>query len=135
MIPVIPLVLSHSANCRADRAVSILLIDNFWINRTPGGLTTQISPHLGLMSLAAFLREVGHDVRLLDPKILYLDGGYGEPAYDFYNALCTCVYRRWLRNRRVYSKWPHLAIGKKTFRPRCRSREFFLAFHVPWRPL
>lgn len=89
MIPIIPLAVDHGSLPRAGRAVSILLVDNFWINRSPSGLTTEVSPHLGLMSLAAVLREAGHVVRLLDPKILYLEGRYGEPSDGFYDACAT----------------------------------------------
>jgi len=68
-----------------DSTIRVLLVDNFWVNQSSAGYTTNISPHLGLMNLAAVLREASHETRILDPKILYLEGAFDAPSDKFYD--------------------------------------------------
>jgi len=83
-IPITPA--KRGDQCSRGTSVSVLLVDNFWVNQFSEGYKTDISPHLGLMSLATVLREEGHEVRILDPKILYLEGAYKSPSDKFYDV-------------------------------------------------
>lgn len=66
--------------------MKVLLVDNFWCRRTGRGFRVDISPHLGLMSLAAMLESAGHEAEILDPKLLFRDGGFDSGGETFRRA-------------------------------------------------
>ena len=68
----------------------VVLVDNVLLEQTGTGFTATLQPHLGLISLIAVLRELGHDARLLDPK---LDLVRGEVALGphFYGAVAERI--------------------------------------------
>jgi len=66
--------------------MKILLVDNFWCRRVGSGLQVDISPHLGLMSLAAVLEAGGHEAAILDPKLLFRAGRFASAGADFRQA-------------------------------------------------
>ena len=66
--------------------MKVLLVDNFWCRRVGPGFRVDISPHLGLMSLAAMLEAAGHEARILDPKLLFRVGGFDGGDEPFRRA-------------------------------------------------
>jgi len=62
----------------------VVFVDNFYTTRIGGRLATAPSPHLGLMSLSAVLEEAGREARIVDPKLIFNDGGFDAPTPDFY---------------------------------------------------
>lgn len=72
---------------RHGQAVSkIVFVDNFYYVRVHNRVTVEISPHLGLMTLATILREAAHVVEIFDPKILFDDQGWRLPNDAFLDA-------------------------------------------------
>ena len=70
----------------AHTSPNVILVDNFFYTRSAHGLSTEISPHLGLMTLAAMLEAAGRTVEIFDPKILFLSAGWRLPDADFFAA-------------------------------------------------
>jgi radical SAM superfamily enzyme YgiQ (UPF0313 family) len=64
--------------------MKVVFVDNFFYLRRADRLLVEISPHLGLMSLAALLEEASHDVAILDPKQVFADGAWQVPGPAFY---------------------------------------------------
>jgi radical SAM superfamily enzyme YgiQ (UPF0313 family) len=66
--------------------MKVTFVDNFYYVREHNRVTVQISPHLGLMTLATILRDAGHVVSIFDPKILFDDERWGLPDEAFLDA-------------------------------------------------
>jgi radical SAM superfamily enzyme YgiQ (UPF0313 family) len=66
--------------------VRTVFVDNFYYLRTEQGISVEVVPHLGLMTLATILEEAGHSVRIFDPKILFKSGGFQAPDDSFLEA-------------------------------------------------
>jgi len=64
----------------------IVLVDNFFYLRSLERVEVTVSPHLGLMSLAAVLQSVGHKVSIVDPKLVFSAGDWALPNQQFYEA-------------------------------------------------
>src|SRR5271155_1953624 len=54
------------------RNVKCVLVDNFFHTGRHTGRPL-VSPHLGLMLMAAVLEEAGHRVEIFDPKVLFAE--------------------------------------------------------------
>lgn len=63
-----------------------MLVDNFFYSRADRKLSVEVSPHLGLMSLASTLEAAGQEVDILDPKILFSQGNWAEPGAGFLDS-------------------------------------------------
>lgn len=61
----------------------VLLVDNFFYNKDKGTVRVELSPHLGLMSLATVLEQAGHVVEIFDPKRLFASFRFAEPGSSF----------------------------------------------------
>lgn len=64
----------------------IVLVDNFFYHAEEGALRVDVSPHLGLMSLATRLEEAGHRVEIFDPKRLFALRGFSSADQGFVEA-------------------------------------------------
>jgi radical SAM superfamily enzyme YgiQ (UPF0313 family) len=71
--------------------MKIVFVDNFFYLRAIDRVVVTISPQLGLMSLAAILEEAGHDVAILDPKLVFSKGPWRVPEQGFYQAWADAV--------------------------------------------
>jgi radical SAM superfamily enzyme YgiQ (UPF0313 family) len=71
--------------------MKIVFVDNFFYLREANRAVVTISPHLGLMSLAAILEKAGHDVGILDPKLIFSKGTWRVPEQGFYKAWADAV--------------------------------------------
>lgn len=67
----------------------VVLIDNFFHLSKDGHLQVEISPHLGLMSIATVLENAGHTVEIFDPKRLFAVRGFSEAGSAFIDAWAT----------------------------------------------
>lgn len=66
-----------------SQPVRIVFVDNFYYLRTERGISVQVVPHLGLMTLATILEGEGHSVEIFDPKVMFGLGGWREPDDSF----------------------------------------------------
>ena len=66
--------------------MKIVFVDNFYFMRSGERIYTDISPHLGLMTLAAILEQAGHAVEIVDPKLLFEAGHWDVPDDSFFDA-------------------------------------------------
>lgn len=64
----------------------VLLVDNFFYSRDKGAVRVELSPHLGLMSLASVLEKAGHAVEIFDPKRLFASLRFADPNPSFIEA-------------------------------------------------
>lgn len=69
----------------------VVLVDNFFYLRSVGRVEVDISPHLGLMSLAAVLEGRGHSVSIVDPKLVFSSGDWRLPDQSFYEAWADSI--------------------------------------------
>jgi radical SAM superfamily enzyme YgiQ (UPF0313 family) len=72
----------------------VVLVDNFFSQRVGDRTPVPIVPHLGLMSLAAVLEGSGHNVEILDPKILFVGGRWATPDGRFLRAVAENLLDR-----------------------------------------
>jgi radical SAM superfamily enzyme YgiQ (UPF0313 family) len=66
--------------------MKIVFVDNFYFMRAGERIHVEISPHLGLMTLAAILESAGHEVEIFDPKLLFEEGRWSIPDDAFFDA-------------------------------------------------
>lgn len=73
-------------NAAPAAPIRVTFVDNFFYLRTEKGISVQVVPHLGLMTLATILGQAGHEATIFDPKILFDLGGFDEPDDAFLDA-------------------------------------------------
>jgi radical SAM superfamily enzyme YgiQ (UPF0313 family) len=71
--------------------MKIVFVDNFFYLRSTDRVMVTVSPQLGLLSLAAILEEAGHNVAILDPKLVFSKGQWRVPEPAFYQAWADAV--------------------------------------------
>jgi radical SAM superfamily enzyme YgiQ (UPF0313 family) len=71
--------------------MKIVFVDNFFYLRSTDRVQVIVSPQLGLMSLSAILEEAGHDVCIVDPKLVFAEGKWNLPEAAFYEAWADAV--------------------------------------------
>ena len=71
--------------------MKIVFVDNFFYLRDANRVAVTVSPHLGLMSLAAILETAGHEVDILDPKLIFSEGPWDVPGPGFYQAWADAI--------------------------------------------
>jgi len=81
-------------NVSRFRRTKTVFVDNFYCLRQHDGISIDVVPHLGLMSLASMLRSGGHTAEILDPKVLFVRGKFEAPDHRFIRASAQDLLNR-----------------------------------------
>ncbi len=63
----------------------IVLVDNLFYSGTEFGVSTDFSPHLGLMALASICSAAGADCEIVDPKVIFSTGKHAFATDQFFS--------------------------------------------------
>lgn len=69
----------------------IVLVDNLLPMKAGQRLVVQRTPHLGLMAIGSVLRTSGHEVQIISPGQLFVDGAFTTIDDDFYGSCANLI--------------------------------------------